>query len=556
MGALRAAGYRVTAGTLGRPYAIPRSDSHVRPWLSFDLPGLAEQEVIIVQHHPPEPSDTPTGREPMPTSEATVWAACNFGVIDSRPWAAGMAAKDVERTLAYGGVAICFCSPKVGPSKYVWARPYGNGVYVENKLELSTWDLISAVQHFDFPQLVGEEIQPTTGKGLFAPLTMHLQSAKFICTIQPPSWLSERFYPLARNKFGAAVGGLLVPEEKEQGIVILLPQVKDVAATLQVLLDDILPAVLPKLFPESEKFAWRERAPYQLPDAKRIHEDIAQLRAEADAKQRELEAQLEAVNRENGWLLDLLTETGEGLVDAVERALRELGLPDVKKVDEEKEAQEQGRLREDIQVLGGSPRILVEVKGLSGMPKEEDGLAAAKYRAARMEEWNRVDVRALTVINHQRGLPPLERDNEHVFQDDVLKNAPHERLALTTSFDLFRLVLNKRNLGWCAEDVCPLFYENGRVEVIPNHYEFVGAAFHYYEEIQVVAIDVETGGFALGDTLGFELPIGFIEEEVGSIHLDKDSVDRAEPGQQVGLKTSLDKQQARKGLRVYRVSRT
>jgi hypothetical protein len=136
----------------------------------------------------------------------------------------------------------------------------------------------------------------------------------------------------------------------------------------------------------------------------------------------------------------------------------------------------------------------------------------------------------------------------------VLENAVHQKFAAVTGFDLYRLVVNKQNLGWPEEAVRPLLYKNGRVSIIPLHYELVGKVDHFYEKAGVVAIAVECSGFSLGDRLAFELPIEFKEEAADSIQLEDQPVELALPGQRVGVKTSLTKAEARNRLRVYRVT--
>lgn len=55
--------------------------------------------------------------------------------------------------------------------------------------------------------------------------------------------------------------------------------------------------------------------------------------------------------------------------------------------------------------------VLVEVKGINGMPKEADSLQVAKYLTPRMREWGRTDIRGLAIVNHQRHLPALVSPN-------------------------------------------------------------------------------------------------------------------------------------------------
>jgi hypothetical protein len=330
------------------------------------------------------------------------------------------------------------------------------------------------------------------------------------------------------------------------------PQVLEKGAALQALLDDVFPLLSPKLFPDSKKFGWRERPPYELAEVRVLRAEIERVRAHAEAEEARLQAEIVSAHEEHGWLLDLLSTTGNDLVDAVAKALDELGLPGVEKLDEEQEVEQEGRLREDIRV-GGAPMLLVEVKGLNSMPKEEDTLAVAKYRAPRMEQLNRTDIRGLAVINHQRNLPPLERQNENTFQDDVIKNANAQSLAVITAFDLFRLVMNKRNLSWSDRTVIPLFYENGRVNVVPKHYRRAGVIERVFPEAEVAGIRVDDEGFSVGDHLAVELSMQFGEFEVVSIEVNDVAVKRVSIGDPAGVRTTPPMSGAKRGARVFKV---
>jgi hypothetical protein len=550
---LRGAGYQVTTGTLGQPFSVPAADRYMRLPMSAQVPGFAEQEVVIVQHASPAPVGQPTGSPPAPTDGPAVWATCKFGVIDSRPYFAQVVLRErMERILEYGGAAICFCEPKTASGLVEATGGGSHMLMVHNDFYCSVWDMFRPLDYFKVTSDHGQEVKPTSESGVVAPLARHLRGAMFNCTLSPRASEQQRWVPLAKNKYGADVAGIFFPAEKD-GCIVLLPQVADQGATLRVLLEDVLPALVPKLFPESQKFAWRHQDPYELPEVVRLQAEIEAVRAAAAAQESELQTQADEVRARDGWLHDLLTETGEKLVDAVEQAMRELGLQDVRKVDDEAEQKETGRRREDIQVHGQSPIMLVEVKGLTGVPKEADTLQVAKYLVPRMQAWERTDVRGLSVVNHQRGLPPLERNNEHTFQDDVLENAEHQSFGVMTTFDLFRLVVSKRRLGWADSTVVPLLYRNGRVGVVPEHYEFVGVVDGFYEKAEAVVIAVTDAGFAVGDRLAFELPIYFEEVGVPSIQLQSVAADAASAGQRVGVNTTLTKEQARNGVRVYRV---
>ncbi len=517
-------------------------------------PGFNEQEVVVLQQAPPDTTQEPIGAFPAQTDDRSVWAACKFGLVDPRPYFAQILRDRMKRIMDHGGAVICFCEPK--PSGRLIDADGGvtRPLFHYGDLDWSVWSLVAALDSFHVTADHGEEIRVETGQGWLAPLASHLESASFNCTLQP-GWQESRWMPLAKNKFGADVAGILFPENEPQGYAVLLPQVKDHGAAVRAILDDILPLLLPTLFPESQKFGWRHQVLYELPEITRLEGQIAAVRAEAEAREAELREHVASARNEDGWMHELLTETADKLVDAVHRALRELGFEDVRNADEEAERR-QTELREDLQIHDRRPIILVEVKGLSALPKEEDSLAVTKYVAPRMREWKHTDVRGLAVINHQRALPPLQRENKHTFQDDVLENAQHQGFGLLTTFELYRLVINKRRLGWADSAVMPLLYENGRINIVPTHYQFVGEVDGFFEDISVVTIGVSGVEFAVADRLAFELPINFAEMQVPSIQIDRVDVERAGPGQRVAVKTTLTKAQARTGVRVYRAATT
>lgn len=180
-------------------------------------------------------------------------------------------------------------------------------------------------------------------------------------------------------------------------------------------------------------------------------------------------------------------------------------------------------------------------------------MQVTKYLVPRIRQWDRTDVAALAVINQQRALPALQRQNIHTFQDDVLANAEHQGFGLLTTLDLFRLVRNKVRWAWPDETVAHLFYSHGRISAIPSHYALVGVIDGFFEQAEAVCIRVTGEEFQVGDRLAFLLPIEYLEHPVESIQQDNAAVHRAPIGAHVGVKTPLSKQQARNGVLVYRV---
>jgi hypothetical protein len=551
---LSGAGYQVAVGTLGQPFKVPVSDDFIQIAATGVLPNFAEQEVVVLQQRAPEAAqDIPAGL-PIDTGELGVWGKRTTGTIDPRPYVASMMSGLAARIHDHGGVFVIFCEPRRRP--YLFSVQGGGSLrrpVINQELQWTVWDLLPMLGAVRDKPDHGEEVT-VEDFNAFKTLRPHLAGATFSCTMTVAGPAGRRWVRLASNKYVEDVAGVIFPENMEDGgWTFLLPQVEDPGACVECLLNDVLPYFAPKLFPDSDKTGWLQSEAYELPEVTQLRAEIAVVREDAAAREEELNAEIAARRAEDGWMHTLLTGTADELVVAVATALEHLGLKQVKKVDDEEEARQTGRYREDVQVWGESPVMLIEVKGIVNLPKEANALQVTKYLVPRMKEWERVDVRGLAIINQQRGLPALDRDNVNTFQEDVVANSEHHEFGLLTTIDLFRLVRNKRRWGWANTDVAPLMYQNGRIHPIPLHYEHVGTVDNFFERPGVVAIQVTGSGFAVGDRLAFILPIDYMEEVAESIHLDDAAVARAEPGTHIGVKTGLSKAQARNGVAVYRV---
>jgi hypothetical protein len=410
----------------------------------------------------------------------------------------------------------------------------------------------------------GVEMEPaTTEIAQVFPLARHLKDGHFRCVMEPPSYLDKYWATLATSKYGDPVAGVLGPTEKGEGWVILLPRIRRPGELVRELLDELLPAVAPKLFPHAEGKRWTRRPEYELPAVVDLKAEIDQIELEGRERIRALEQRIEEERHQGAYLHDLLTATGDDLVTAVITALKTLGFEDVRDVDaeeaeidgEDEGGKEDKRKREDIQIWDRSPTLLVEVKGIAGLPREADSLQVTKYLVPRMREWDRTDVQGLSIVNHQRNLPALDREHRNVFQADVLANAEQQGFGLLTTWDLFRLVRGFTAHGWRHEDVREFFYAQGRIDPIPVHYHSIGVIDGFWEQAEAVGVRIEERGVRVGDTLAYELPVDFIEEEVRSLQLDNNAVDQAGAGTHIGIRTSLTKAQARNGTRVFVVSR-
>ena len=177
----------------------------------------------------------------------------------------------------------------------------------------------------------------------------------------------------------------------------------------------------------------------------------------------ELKKQIEEIQASKRYLYDLVTQQDDRLVESVKYALGALGFVKVIDVDELYDQDDGNPNRdEDLRIDDSSPMLLVEIKGISGKPKDEDVLQVAKYLAPRMKELGRTDIKGLSIINHQRNLPLLDR--EKPFRELHIDNAEQREIGLMTTWTLCRLVQAFVQNGWTHDVVHDLFYQNGEID--------------------------------------------------------------------------------------------
>jgi translation elongation factor EF-1alpha len=81
----------------------------------------------------------------------------------------------------------------------------------------------------------------------------------------------------------------------------------------------------------------------------------------------------------------------------------------------------------------------------------------------------------------------------------------------------------------------------GLIRPIPAHYKAVGLIDDYWEKASALGLRMESGVLRAGDRIAYELPVGFIEDDVTSLQLNDQDVQEAHAGDYVGLKTKLGK---------------
>lgn len=553
--ALNARRYTVATGTFGQRFRVEKSDKYMPLPFQGEAPGLSEADMVIVDLVSGSLVDEIPELDPPAPGVKVMWSSMRNGEVNPRPYGMHSAAKYVDRMVDHGGVLIAIASAR-SREPYVVAEverlPYDRGIDHTQDAGLDNWCVSTRLTSFSVEADHGREISPTN-KAIQLGLEPSMWSGRFTCTFEPHHRFADSWIPLAHNKYGKDVAGILAPRrETPEGWVVLLPQLDRIDEVVVDLVQSFLPSVASQIFSIGDDSAWTDDPAYEHHDVRALREEAARIRREAEAEALAVEAKAQEAQKAQAHLHVLVTGTGDALVEAVITTLKELGFPRVVDADAEREASgEHGPKREDLQiVLDEHHLVLGEVKGIDGMPKEANALQVSKYLAPRMRELKSTDLRGLSIVNHQRHLPPLQRSHDEVFQKDVLTNAEQQGITLLTGWELFRLARNAARHQWSFETVRELFYVDGRPDIVPANYRSMGTVDKVWPKPGAFAV-VLADAVRVRDRIAIEGPVDLEERTVESIQLDDTTVDRGESGQRVGLKATGDVQGLKEGMRIF-----
>jgi len=558
---LRDKGYNVSSGSFGNPYKVPVNDSYLSVIYNGKLPNITEQEILVVDLKPPLLLGKSDGEKETSDGEDDWWACCCEGMIDPRPRAMSWSARHIERILGHGGVLIIFAESRVCQKlKFGHIdRDYRN--LTGENIDRDNWCFSGCLKEsfIKIKSDFGNEMFPVQENTIFIEIfRKYLSGSKFSCVIDRGYNIDEKkWHPLIKNKYDNTVS-VAVPfhaDGDKNAWILIFPQIKDKAGFI-VELFDILPNFASHLFPYYEGNLWLNKPEYQMPVILELQDEIENTKAACDKKISEIKDGIKKEKEKNRYLYDLIRETDRVLVEAVMKALGVLGFNQIVDVDtERKDDPKSNSLREDIRIEDTSPMLVVDVKGITGKPSDPDSNQSHKHATIRMKEMKRTDVNSLTIINHQRNIPPLDRDNNMPYRKELLDGASQIDLGLMTTWDLYRLVRSFLRNNWKPEYIKPLLYRCCRISIIPTNYEYAGFVTHIWEKAEAFGIKIEAGKLYSGDTIGIETEIEICEYDIVSMKLEDKAVTESSTGNEIGVKTHIFPNDIRKGYRVYKVKK-
>lgn len=498
--ALQAKNLHCFNGTLGASIKVPKygNNSHYpcQQYSGFP-PNLHEYDIVIVDLEEREPIEYIESEHISPFSKGEVVLSTKYPerIFNPRPLSSFFLRTKLREFFAKETLTIIFCSADQISTYYPIKLTY-TGTHEEEPIESSLYEFMRNLP----------EKQNKMGKNVVVVDDMHMRKdfnvflhkykKKFIYEIVfqlPQQWLdndqkripNKNFFPLLLNSSNEIVGFI---DFSGVSVVLVFPQLYDSKKEfLLELIDELLPGMFPKLFPYSEQFSWLKSDNYYLPSQADIIAKKTQLEFEYQEDLTQIEKEFQENRAKYKFLHDLITETGKPLVKSVENFFTWLGFENIVNMDEINPKV----LEEDIQIDLKPGLLVIEVKGIGGTSTDSNCAQIGKIKNRRAKERGRFDVSGLYIVNHQRYLPPTERQNPP-FNDQQIADAELDERGLLTTYELFKLYSYIENGFITREDAMDSLLIPGLVEFKPSKSRLLGSPQQIYHEGKTVILDIST----------------------------------------------------------------
>jgi hypothetical protein len=473
--ALVAAGFNCAVGSLGSQIELPNAEVGDRSICRVDNtipPNLHEYDIIVIDLKDREPIkyDVSQHRPSAGTRASQMFLDCRFPqtIFDPRPLAGHYVLRpQIEEIKRKESIVIVFATSHDDVS-YHPVELTDVGYVGEQTFKHNNYSFLPSIP-FEANKAGFETTVVVENAEPFA-VFLRGYNQKFVYHIvfshptihDGKRWMKDPdFIPLVVDSADDIVS---YAQADGPSIVFVFPQLEDKTHFLLELFQRHLPAIKPNLFPFSTQFAWIKDDEYRLPNEAGLFAEKRSLEQEYSEKIAAKEREIEENRQKYRFLHDLLTETGEKLVKAVEQYFHWLGFDDIVNCDEAYP----GRNEEDLQISLEEGLLIVEVKGIGGTSKDSECSQISKIKYRRARERDSFDVVALYIVNHQRYLPPENRLNPP-FTDQQIKDAESDERGLLTTYDLFKLYFAAESGFITKEDARKSLLDFGLVAFRPSN---------------------------------------------------------------------------------------
>ena len=261
------------------------------------------------------------------------------------------------------------------------------------------------------------------------------------------------------------------------------------------------------------------------------HEELLH---EKDVIVAKYESELSAIDKkieENqqhfSFLHDLLTTTGDDLVQAMIKYLKWLGFGSV--IDKDTTQEEGAPLEEDIQVdLGDNGLLVIEVKGIGGTSTDAQCSQIHKIVYRRAKERKKFDVHGLYIANNELHKEPIKRTIPP-FNKDQINDAIDDNRGLAYTWQFFNLFFAIEEGVISKEEARTKLLSDGLIVFAPSVKE-VGIPYKYFNQNTVACVEIGDTVISVGDYFYYEDNERWHKVKVLSIQSEGKEVNEAKNG--------------------------
>lgn len=530
---LVAKGFNVQSGTFGSPYI---TKSGQRCQLNGHLPYLSEKDLVIVKQETKKIrlEDYMLSEENYELREANktiLVTPRGQNYFDGRPLFSFGNYYNFERIIEKGKIIVVFADESY-MEQYTKMELRNGDYYDEKQMNVSSYQWVPT--RISINNGSGREFTINKKSGIKEMAEAIIKGCEneisYKCTFNIIN--DNDTVVLLENNFEEAIGYI---QKNGEGFLIVLPSFKDYLKPIQNLIHEVLPQLKPNLFPDFVKNIWVDDDEYVFPEVKKLKLEKEILLKEYDSKFKEIEEKINKSKENNKFLTNIIISEGhsEFLVKNIQETLEYIGYKDVIDVDNIVT----GNKQEDLRILDNKRFTSIEIKGHKGMATEDDTQAILKYISRNMRAEGRTDIHGILIVNHQRMLPPLER-NTTGFSSQQIEDAHRDMYTLVTTWELYQAVRLLQENIITFEDIDKSLHTPGLFNAIPLTYKFLGDIQKIYsknKENNIACFYLVADAIRKGDKLLIKDGNNYFEEIVGEMQIESRNVEYAEKGAKLAI---------------------
>lgn len=527
-------GFNIRTSTLGLPISVPNNKLRDKNFclLNYDLPSnVHEYDIIAIDMEEKKPIsyDVSQNVREHHKSNKSLYFYTEYPqtIFDPRAFSGQILQSQLSDVKNRKYILIVFASQRE-EHEYTIVSMENDGYRANHSQNIHNYSFLNNV-YFE-KNIYGKETEVVIDHEAFSNLLnsnnnlFHYEAVFYHPTYweNSKSVKDENFIPLIVNSNKEIVSYFNVTNE---ALIFIFPQMREKEKILIPLFEEILPSIIPDVFPNSTLFSWKNSEEYWLPNHKSLEDEKERIEHELKEKLNEIDSRIKENINEHSFLHDLITETDDKLVDAIKKYLEWIGFKNVKKMDSENKLKE-----EDLQVELENGLLIVEIKGLGGTSKDSDCSQISKVKFRRCKERGKFDVLALYIVNHQRYLAPKKRKNPPFTQIQIT-DAENDERGLLTTWDLFRSYFFIMDGIVKKEDVQKKILNYGLIKITPDNLLLLGKVKEVFKGGLVFILKVDNTCIKVGDNLIISIDDGFQRVKILNLQFNDGNVNEVTSGE-------------------------